>query len=110
MVPAVTHSETKGRYREVTPGGRDVPANISHPVGRLGEASNPGWAEKLEGECEDIRSPGCNGAALHSGKDAAPEAPSTARSSVTNSTLPLGLGSALLDWASPSGRGSALWG
>lgn len=59
MVPAVTHSETKERYREVTPGGRDVPANISHPSGRLREANNSGWAETLEGECEDARSPGC---------------------------------------------------
>lgn len=89
MVPAVTHNETKERYREVTPGGRDVPANISHPVGRLREASNSAWAEKLEGSArtaERMRTPG---------------APSAARSSLTDYILPLGLGSALLDWAWP---------
>lgn len=69
MVPAVTHSETKERYREVTPGGRDVPANISHPSGRLREANNSGWAETLEGEC--------SGRLCTPRKDAAPGAPST---------------------------------
>lgn len=85
MVPAVTHSETKERYREVTPGGRDGPANISHPVGRLREASDPGWAEKLEGECKDTRSPGCSGVARHSQKGCGTRGTSPARSSVTNS-------------------------
>lgn len=69
MVPAVTHNETKERYREVTPGGRDVPANISHPVGRLREASNSGWAEKLEGRARAAGARGCSGVALHPRRD-----------------------------------------